>query len=101
MLQGAINGKLKTENGKRKTMAKTIEEILNDFSEWQKANDKERCVLLIAGYEEDNDLSSITGLKQEIVGNIATKLVQERDVTEIISQAIRIAFEYANENKDN
>lgn len=82
-------------------MAKTIEEISDALKEWQKENPKERSFLLIAGYEEDNILSAITGFKQEIVGNIATKLVQERDVTEIISQAIRIALEYANEKVEN
>lgn len=82
-------------------MAKTIEEINDALKEWQKKNPKERSFLLIAGDEEDNVLSAITGLKQEIVGNIATKLVQERDVAAIISQAIRIAFEYANEKIEN
>lgn len=82
-------------------MAKTIEEINDALKEWQKENPKERSFLLIAGDEEDNVLSAIAGLKQEIVGNIATKLVQERDVTEIISQAIRIALEYANEKVEN
>ena len=82
-------------------MAKTIEEINDALKEWQKENPKERSFLLIAGDEEDNVLSAITGLKQEIVGNIATKLVQERDVAAIISQAIRIAFEYANEKIEN
>lgn len=82
-------------------MAKTIEEINDALKEWQKENPNERSFLLIAGDEEDNVLSAITGLKQEIVGNIATKLVQERDVAAIISQAIRIAFEYANEKIEN
>lgn len=82
-------------------MAKTIKEIYDALKEWQKENPKKRSFLLIAGYEEDNILSAITGLKQEIVGNIATKLVQERDVTEIINQAIRIALEYANEKVEN
>ena len=82
-------------------MAKTIEEINDALKEWQKKNPKERSFLLITGDEEDNVLSAITGLEQKIVENIATKLVRERDFTKIISQAIRIALEYANEKVEN
>lgn len=82
-------------------MARELKEITAELKEWQKKNPKERSFLLIAGYEEDNVLSVITGLKQEIVENIATKLVQERDVTDIISQAIRITREYVNEKTES
>ena len=82
-------------------MAKTIEEINDAITEWQKENPKERSFLLIAGYEEKTILTTIAGPKHEIVGNIASKLIQEKDVTEIISQAIRITLEYANEKTED
>ena len=55
----------------------------------------------IAGLEEDNIMSIIGGPKQDVVGNIASELIKNRVVTETISQAIRIAFEYANEKIEN
>ena len=58
-------------------------------------------VLLIAGLEEDNIKSIIGGPNQEIVENIASELIKNRVVTEVISQAIRIALEYANEKEEN
>lgn len=78
-------------------MARELEEINAELKEWQKENPKERSVLLIAGLEEDKIWSTIGGPKQEIVENIASELIKNRVVTEVISQAIRIALEYANE----
>ncbi|MBO5172060.1 MAG: hypothetical protein J6B83_03285 [Bacteroidaceae bacterium] len=78
-------------------MAKSIEGICKDIREWRNKNPEARSVLLIAGYEEDNIRSLIGGPKQELVENIATELVKNRNINEITSQAIRIALEYANE----
>ena len=82
-------------------MARELKEIVAALKEWQKENPKERSFLLIAGYEEKTIQTTIAGPKHEIVGNIATKLIQEKDVTEIISQAIRITLEYANEKTED
>lgn len=82
-------------------MAKTIEEISKELSEWQKENPGVRSVLMIAGYEEDNIRTTVGGPKQELVGNIATELVKNRIVIEAISKAIGIALEYANEKEED
>ena len=82
-------------------MARELKEIIAELKEWQKENPKERSILLIAGLEEDNITSTIGGPKQEIVENIASELIKNRVVTEVISQAIRIALEYANEKEEN
>lgn len=95
-MQGVINGKRKTKNG-----ARELKEIIAELKEWQKENPKERSVLLIAGLEEDNIMTTIGGPKQDIVENIASELVKNRVVTEAISQAIRIALEYANEKEED
>lgn len=81
-------------------MARELKEIIAELKEWQKENPKERSILLIAGLEEDNIISTIVGSKQDIVGNIASELIINRVVTETISQAIRIALEYANEKEE-
>lgn len=82
-------------------MARELKEIIAELKEWQKKNPKERSILLIAGLEEDNIKSLIGGPKQDIVENIASELVKNRVVTEVISQAIRIALEYANEKEED
>lgn len=82
-------------------MARELKEIIAELKEWQKKNPKERSILLIAGLEEDNIMSLIRGPKQDVVENIASELVKNRVVTEVISQAIRIALEYANEKEED
>ena len=82
-------------------MARELKEIIAELREWQKENPKERSILLIAGLEEDNIMSTIGGPKHDVVGNIASELVKNRVVTEVISQAIRIALEYANEKEED
>ena len=81
-------------------MARELKEIIAELKEWREANPKERSILLIAGLEEDNIMSTIGGPKQDVVGNIASELIKNRVVTETISQAIRIALEYANEKEE-
>ena len=81
-------------------MARELKEIIAELKEWQKENPKERSILLIAGFEEDNITSLIGGPKQDVVGNIASELIKNRVVTEAISQAISIALEYANEKEE-
>lgn len=81
-------------------MARELKEIIAELKEWGEANPKERSILLIAGFEEDNIASLIRGPKQDVVGNIASELIKNRVVTETISQAIRIALEYANEKEE-
>ena len=81
-------------------MARELKEIIAELKEWQKENPKERSILLIAGFEEDNITSLIGGPKQDVVGNIASELIKNRVVTKAISQAISIALEYANEKEE-
>ena len=81
-------------------MARELKEIIAELKEWQKENPKERSILLIAGLEEDNIMSLIGGPKQDVVENIASEFVKNRFVNEAISQAIRIALEYANEKEE-
>lgn len=82
-------------------MARELKEIIAELKEWQKESPKERSILLIAGFEEDNIKSLIGGPKQDVVGNIASELIKNRVVTEAISQAIRIALEWANEKEED
>ena len=82
-------------------MARELKEIIAELKEWLKENPKERSILLIARLEEDNIMSIIGGLKQDVVENVASELIKNRVVTEIISQAIRIALEYANEKEED
>ena len=81
-------------------MARELKEIIAELKEWREANPKERSILLIAGFEEDNITSLIGGPKQDVDENIASELIKNRVVTETISQAIRIALEYANEKEE-
>ena len=81
-------------------MARELKEIIAELKEWQKENPKERSILQIAGFEEDNIAFLIGGPKQDVVENHASELIKNRVVTEVISQAIRIALEYANEKEE-
>lgn len=82
-------------------MEKTITEILKEINEWQKENPKVRSFVAIAGLEEDNIIMSMNGLKTELIENVATKMIKEKEFSEIISEAIKLVMKYANQMEED
>lgn len=72
-------------------MAKTIEEILKDLKEWQKENQKERSVLLIAGNEDKNFQVNIKGNKGEVLTCVASAIANSIETRKLIHSAVYLA----------
>lgn len=81
-------------------MAKTIEEILKDLQEWKEESPRS-AVLLIAGLEDGSIIATVRGSKLDVINNIASAVVKNMCIAEAISQAFRIALEYANEEAED
>ena len=82
-------------------MAKTIKEIYKDLKEWQEENPEERSIVAIAGYEGEKITMTIGGQKQRLVESVATEIIRNNNVSDIISESLKTVLRYAHESKDN
>ena len=69
-------------------MAKAIEEICKDLAEWQKENQKERNVLLIAGYKNNIQIN-INGSK--VPTCVALAIANSIETRKLIQSAVYLA----------
>lgn len=72
-------------------MAKTIKEILKNLSEWKKANDKKRCVLLIVGFENEEILIKILGQQSNLTTCVTSSMVNCAEFKELTTSALKLA----------
>lgn len=82
-------------------MAKTIKEIYKDLKEWQNENPEERSIIAIVGYEGEKISLAIEGKEERLVESVATELIKVKELSYIITESIRMALRYENEEEDN
>lgn len=81
-------------------MAKTIEEILKDLQEWQEENQKERCVLLIAGYENEDISLKAQGNKANILTCVASAMADSDDFRNLIISTLEHLIKYESQEEE-
>lgn len=80
-------------------MAKTIEEIYKELTEWQKENPRERSIVAIAGYEDMNIMVKSMGDTNEIVTCVASAMENSSEVEEQITKAQDILKKYRKDEQ--
>lgn len=75
-------------------MAKTIEEICKDLTEWQKENSEERSVLLIVGYKNNIQID-IKGSK--VLTCVASAIANSIETRKLIHSAVYLAAGHEEE----
>lgn len=80
-------------------MAKTIEEIYKELTEWQKENPRERSIVAIAGYEDMNIMVKSMGDTNEIVTCVASAMKNSSEVEEQITKAQDILKKYRKDEQ--
>lgn len=77
-------------------MAKTIEEICKDLAEWQKENQKERNILLIAGHKNNIQIN-INGSK--VLACVASSIESIPKVEDLVTEAMDLVNRYRREQR--
>ena len=80
-------------------MARELKEIIAELEEWQEENPKERCLLFIAGFEEQQFHTNIKGNKGEVLGYVALAIECIPKVEDLVTEAMNLVNRYRREQK--
>ena len=80
-------------------MARELKEIIAELEEWQEENPKERCLLLIAGFEEAKIHTNVKGNKGEVLAYVASSIEANPKVKDLVTEAMDLVNRYRREQK--